>query len=125
WLGHIDAGQVSDELVTNMDIYTTFLKAGGAQLPDYKIDGLDIMPFFTGDTLHSPRNQYGYFISQGEGIRINNWKLRETDGKTQLFNLQVDPNEKYKLAKKHPEIVNRLRKELKALAKDVGVPVAK
>lgn len=123
WPGHIDSGQVSDELVTNMDIYTTFLKTGGSQLPNYKIDGFDMMPFFTGDTLHSPRMQYGYFISQSEGIRVNNWKLREVNEKTQLFNLQVDPNEKYNQAKKHPEIVNRLRKKMKALAKDVGVPL--
>lgn len=124
WPGHIQAGQVSDDIVTNLDIFTTFLKAGGGQLPHYKVDGLDMMSFFTGKTKASPRKQYGYFINQCEGIRIGQWKLREVGNKTQLFNLQYDPGEKYNQAKRHPEIVKRLRKKMVELAEYVGTDLA-
>ncbi|RNI33596.1 arylsulfatase [Hanamia caeni] len=129
WPGHIKPGQVSDEMVTNMDIFTTFLKLGGGKLPHYKIDGMDMLPFFTGAQQHSSRNEFGYFINSCQGIRLGEWKLRITTGvggDIELFNMQYDPQELYNQAKDHPEIVKRLEKEMKRLAKDVGtdLPVA-
>ncbi len=124
WPGHIKPGRVSDDIVTNLDMFTTFLKAGDGQLPDYKVDGLDMMPFFTGAESHSPRKVYGYFIGRCEGIRVGQWKLREVGGKTQLFNMQYDPGELYNQAKEQPEIVNRLRKAMVKLAEYVGTDLA-
>lgn len=124
WPGHIKNGQVSDELLTHMDLYTTFIKIGGGHLPDYKIDGLDVMSFFTGKTEHSPRKEYGYFINKCQGIRVGEWKLRRVGGVTELYNLQYDPSELYNQADAHPEIVKRLSDRMKALADDVGVGLA-
>lgn len=120
WPGHINSGQVSDEMVANLDIFATLLRAGGGHLPDYKIDGLDMMPFFTGKNNHSPRNEYGYFINECQGIRIGEWKLREVDGETELFNMQYDPGELYNQAKDNPEIVKRLRIRMEQLAQYAG-----
>lgn len=124
WPGHIKPGQVSDELVANLDIFTTFLKAGGGHLPKYKIDGLDMAPFFTGKTRHSSRNEYGYFINECQGIRVGEWKLREVGGETELFNMQYDPGELYNQATENPEIVKRLRTRMYELAKYAGTKVA-
>lgn len=124
WPGHIKPAQVSDELVTNMDIFTTFLEAGGGHLPRYKVDGLNMIPFFTGKTVHSPRKEYGYFINKCQGIRVGQWKLREVDGKTELFNMQYDPDELYNQAENNPEIVKRLRAKMVQLAKYAGAKVA-
>lgn len=120
WPGHIVSGVVSDEMVSHMDLYTTFLKLAGGHLPHYKIDGLDLMPFFLGKTKHSPRNEYGYFINKIQGIRIGEWKLREVAGVTELFNMNYDPDELYNQAEDNPEIVNRLHVKMTELAKDVG-----
>lgn len=124
WPGHIKKGRVSDELVTHMDLYTTFIKIGGGDLPDYKIDGMDVMPFLTAEAEHSPRKEFGYFINKCQGIRVGEWKLRELGGETELFNLQYDPGERYNQADRHPEIVKRLRERMHALAADVGVGMA-
>src|SRR5699024_6394190 len=60
WPGHIKPGQVSRGFVTNLDIFRTFLKVGGAKGPDYQLDGYDMMSFFTGNASQSPRKTYAY-----------------------------------------------------------------
>lgn len=124
WPGHIQPGQVSDELVANLDIFTTFLKAGGGHLPTYKIDGMNMIPFFTGKAKHSSRNEYGYFINECQGIRVGEWKLREVGGETELFNMQYDPDELYNQAAENPKIVERLRARMYELAKYAGTKVS-
>jgi arylsulfatase A-like enzyme len=124
WPGHIKPGQVSDELVANLDIFATFLKAGGGQLPGYDIDGLDMIPFFTGNEKHSSRNEYVYFINECQGIRVGEWKLREVGGETELFNMQYDPGELYNQAKQNPDLVKRLRTRMYEMAKYAGTKVA-
>lgn len=124
WLGHIEPGQVSDELVANLDMFETFLKAGGASLPGYKIDGLNMLSFFTGKAQGSPRNEYGYFINKCEGIRVGEWKLREAGDETELFNMQYDPDELYNQAKDNPDVVKRLRERMIELAQYAGTTVA-
>lgn len=119
WPGKIKPGTVTDEMVTHMDLYTTFVKAGGGELPDYKIDGLDVMPFFLGDTTASPRHEFGYFINHIQGIRVGEWKYREVEGEPELFNMQYDASELYNQAQDHPELVNELRTKMKALEQDV------
>ncbi|XP_043928391.1 steryl-sulfatase isoform X2 [Protopterus annectens] len=49
WPGVIPAGTVSDELTSNMDIFTTVVKLVGSSLPsDRIIDGHDLMPLLQG-----------------------------------------------------------------------------
>jgi arylsulfatase len=124
WPGHIKPDQVSDALVANLDMFETFLKAGGASLPGYKIDGLNMLSFFTGKAKRSPRNEYGYFINKCEGIRVGEWKLREAGDETELFNMQYDPDELYNQAKDNPDVVKRLRERMNELAKYAGTTVA-
>lgn len=123
WPGHIQAGQISNALITHMDLYTTFVDAGNAKLPKYKIDGLDMLPFLTGRVKASPRTEYGYFINSLQGIRVGEWKLRDVGGHAELFNMRYDPEEKYNQADAHPEIVQDLKTKMMHLAKDVGANV--
>ncbi len=120
WPGHIKPNQISNGLITHMDLYTTFIKAGKGQLPDYKIDGMNMLPFLTGKAPTSPRKEYGYFINSLQGIRVGEWKLRDVGGYAQLFNMKYDPEEKYNQAKNHPEIVQELKSKMVELAQDVG-----
>lgn len=117
WPGHIHAGLASDAMVSNLDMFVTFLKAGGGHLPDGIVDGMEMMDFFTGKENHSPRNQFAYFLrGRLEAMRVGDWKLRIEDGNVQLFNLQIDPGEKYNRAKELPKIVQRIKQEMKSLA---------
>ena len=125
WPGNIASGQVSDELVTSLDMFATFLNVGGGKRPDYTIDGMNMEPFLTGKEKHSPRKEFGYFKNEMEAIRVGEWKLRIGDGKMELFNLQYDPTELYNQAGDHPEIVEQLKKKMEKLAKDVGTTIKK
>lgn len=79
--------------------------------------------FLTGLEKQSPRKEFGYFKDELEAIRVGEWKLRVGNGTTQLFNMQYDPTELYNQAEDKPEIVERLKKKMEELAKDVGTTV--
>ena len=59
--GRVPAGRVTHELACTMDLFATFLKLSGGELPkDRIIDGLDIRPLLLG-TGPSPRNVFFYY----------------------------------------------------------------
>lgn len=121
WPGQISPGQVTEQLVGMPDIYRTMMEIGGAELPGHTIDGYDLMPFLTGETDISPRNEYGYFRSGVlQAMRIGEWKLRLMEEDPQLFNLQDDPGERFNRAEDHPEIVDDIREKMIQLADEVG-----
>lgn len=125
WPGHIQSGQVSNALVTNMDMFRTLLGVGEGQFPKYPLDGYDMMPFFTGKTNHDPRNQYAYIYNKLEGIRVGNWVLRiGEDGQFKLFNIVEDVGQNYNRAKEKPELVKEMKLKMDSLARSIGVEIA-
>jgi arylsulfatase A-like enzyme len=125
WPGHIKPGQVSSALVANMDIFRTFLKAGGGKAPNYSLDGYDMMPFFTGKVDHSPRKAYAYLLGGLQALRVGKWKLKVNEDYPELFNLAVDPSEQFNRAGAKPKIVKRIRQRMDKLANRLGVKVGK
>jgi arylsulfatase A-like enzyme len=92
WPGRISAGVVSNEIVSHLDWLPTFLAAAGE--PDVKekllagheagektfrvhLDGYDLLPYLTGETDESPRNEFFYFSDDGDlvAFRYDNWKV--------------------------------------------------
>lgn len=124
WPGKIRSGQVSAELVGMPDIYHTLIKAAGGALPEHPIDGHDLRPFLTGQTDRSPRKDYFYFRGALHAVRDGDWKLRTAGGEDELFNMRVDPFERFNRAEEKPELVERLKKRMKEMADEVGKPVA-
>jgi arylsulfatase A-like enzyme len=60
--GTIPNGEVRDQLGTTADLYTTLAALAGATLPAYGgIDGVDLMPLFTGSDLSEPREAFYYY----------------------------------------------------------------
>jgi len=123
WPGRIPPGRSSAEMAALMDLYVTFVTLGGGRLPDHPVDGYDLTAFLLGETGRSPRQEYFYFRHVLEGLRVGPWKLRIPDG-VELFNLEVDPSERFNRAEDKPEIVERLRKRMEDMAKEVGSKVA-
>jgi arylsulfatase len=125
WLpGRIAAGVTTSAFATTMDLFTTFSQLGGARIPaDRVIDGQDIS-----DVLF--RNAEGrepllFYYNQGplRAVRKGAWKLhisacnvapgvndrRYQDlAKPLLFNVEIDPSEKFECAAKNPETVEEL-----------------
>jgi arylsulfatase A-like enzyme len=123
WPKSIPQGQATAELIAMPDIYLTLMKAGEAKLPDHTLDGYDIMPFLTGEMDQSPRQEYLYFGRGLEALRKDEWKLILTSGETELFNLQLDPSERYNRANEKHEIVRLIYQDMLRLAGELGVNV--
>lgn len=124
WPGKIEAGRVEGDLVGMPDIYRTFIAAGGGTPPEHVIDGHDLTPFLSGGAEASPREDYYYFRSGLEAVRVGRWKLRTTTGEPELFDMIIDPYERVNRAVQMPKKVAELRERMKKMAEEVGVKVA-
>ena len=137
WPGTIPAGQVSAELGTTMDIYSTSLALAGATLEqDRVVDGFDLTEMLQGKT-GSPREiVYYYRGTKLMALRKGAWKahfmtqesytgnnrLNEHDPPV-LYNLEVDPSENWDVAGQHPEIIAEIKAAAEAhQATVVSVP---
>lgn len=121
WPGQIPSGRVTDEIAATPDIYRTLIHAAGAEVPDLALDGHNLLPFLKGQTDESPRNRYYYYRGNTlKAMRRGSWKLRLTGNQPQLFNLQIDPAERFNRADGKPDLVESLRKQMKQFANDAG-----
>jgi arylsulfatase A len=124
WPGKIKPGRVTSEVASAMDLFSTSLKLGGAEIPkDRIIDGVDMSPILF-DSGHSQREaQFYYYGDQLYAIRKGVFKAHFTthDGYSKephvkhdpplLFNLAEDPSERVDVAKDHPDIVADLLRQ--------------
>ncbi len=111
WPGRIPAGGVSNEIVHEMDLFTTFASIVGGKVPtDRAIDGVDQSDFLFGKQEKSNRD--GFVIYVGDeiyGVKWQNWKMMmkelqtgtgavEQWGIPRMFNLYQDPKEEHPLS---------------------------
>jgi arylsulfatase A-like enzyme len=127
WPGHIAAGSVSGDLATTLDLLPTLAGIACATLPAGRhVDGLDIRSFLEG-LEPSPNEWFFYYNSSGrlEGVRDRRWKLHLTfpatgEPVTELFDLLLDPSERWDVAAEHPDVVARLAGRMREFAADIG-----
>jgi arylsulfatase A-like enzyme len=117
--GSIKPGLVTG-MGTTMDLYTTFSKLAGVPVPDDRVvDGIDLSPtLFEGQ--ESPRKEMFYY--RGDrlfAVRVGDYKAHfitqggydpaalEHDPPL-LFNVNVDPSEKYDIAADNPDIIEKI-----------------
>lgn len=106
WPGRIPAGQVSNEIVHQVDVFTTLAHAAGVDVPhDRAIDGVNQLPFFEGKQAESNREGFPIFVgTQLRAVKWRDWKLhyawqdepepgRPVARTMKLFNLRSDPKE--------------------------------
>lgn len=112
WPGHVPAGAVYEQPVISLDIAATTAAAAGAKLGgDNKVDGVDLLPFFTGNVKSAPHDTLYWRFGPQWAIRQGNLKLLKTgDQPPQLFDLQADIGEEHDLAADKPEVVEQLGK---------------
>ncbi|MEZ5401703.1 MAG: arylsulfatase [Bryobacteraceae bacterium] len=83
WPGRVPAGAVSNEIVHEMDLYTTLAGMAGAKRPtDRIIDGVDQIEFLSGRAKQSARESVVIYLgSEICGVKWRNWKMitREVD----------------------------------------------
>jgi len=105
WKDHVPAGKVDDRPVIALDIHPTALAAAGVPLSaDWKLDGVNLLPYLTGENTGLPHDTLYWRFHDQHAIRRGDWKLVQTriDPKPQLYNLAQDVSETTDLADKEP-----------------------
>ncbi len=123
--GLVKPGVVTD-LGTTLDLLPTFCNLAGTELPgDRVFDGYDLSQTIAGKA-KSPRDVVYYYRGQKVyAIRKGAYKahfITQTEYGTggpevhdvpELYNLNVDPSEKYNVAEQHPDVIAEIQSILK------------
>ncbi|MEI6714438.1 MAG: sulfatase-like hydrolase/transferase [Verrucomicrobiota bacterium] len=76
WPAKVPSGRVSDSIVTSMDLFTTLAHFGGGQLPETKVDGVDLTGLFLGEAAATERQEFWYYSGDElQAVRSGKWKL--------------------------------------------------
>ncbi len=113
WKGKVPAGKTYDQPVIQLDVLPTVVAAaGGTADPAWKLDGVNLLPYLTGETKSRPHEALYWRFGEQWAVRKGHWKLvaSRIDGvkEPKLFNLAEDVGEKEDLTAKHPEKVKEL-----------------
>ncbi len=125
WKGHLPAGKTDDRPVIQLDIYPTALAAAGVEIqPDWKLDGVNLLPYLSGENTDRPHEMLYWRLGPQVAIRKGDWKLVKGAGSAgvegierrvkanmdgaELYNLASDMGEKTNLAEQQPDKVKEL-----------------
>ncbi|MFN5325763.1 MAG: sulfatase [Bacteroidota bacterium] len=146
WKGVIPAGKVMNQLASTIDVLPTIAAMTNTQLPERKIDGVNLLPLLQGDLTQTPRSEFYYYYRKNslEAVRKDNWKLvfehpsrsylNQVPGKNgfpgpspedvmmpkALYDLRRDPGERYDVQKEFPEIVKMLETIAEKARQELG-----
>lgn len=111
WPGVAPADQVSNAVVSHLDIVPTCMAAAQGKLPaDREYDGADLRPFFEGKTGNWTDRPMYWRIWKDRAVRSKNWKMVWSgDAPARLYDLTNDIEEEQDLASTHQEVVKQLQ----------------
>ena len=112
WPNRIEAGSEYQRPVAHIDIFSTIAAAAEVSVPtDREIDGVDLLPFVTGDRSEDPHEAIFWRTGTYRAVRSGDWKLQlsDPDETPFLYNLAVDPTEQNNLAATLPMELKRLK----------------
>lgn len=124
WTGKLPENKVETFSIMQIDVLpTAFAAANIAVQPEWKLDGVDLLPFLSGKSKGAPHEVMYWRLGEHMAIRKGDWKLvYSPDGPlndvdhakardlsaAQLFNLRDDVRESKNIAAAHPEKVKEL-----------------
>jgi arylsulfatase A-like enzyme len=131
WKGKIPAGQVYKQPIIQLDILPTSLSAAGGKVnPDWKLDGVNILPQLLGENKAAPHETLYWRFGEQWAVRRGDWKLcvNRIDGVKAapgLYNLASDIGEAKNVASEHPDKVKELQTAWDAWSKEQSEPLWK
>ncbi len=146
WPGNIPAGVVCNQLASSIDFFPTLASIVNADLPEHKIDGVNIMELWKGNFSAKPRDEIYYYYGKNNlnAVRKDKWKLvfphtyrsyeatvPSNDGvggkrisvkldSMELYNMMRDEGERYNVIGLYPEKVAELMKVADRARADLG-----
>lgn len=134
WPGVIPPGKTDDRPVIQLDLTATALAAAGLPAkPDWKLDGVDLLPYLTGSKTGQPHEALFWRFGAQMAIRKGDWKLVRYDAAAdggkgdpvgpKLYNLAEDIGEMNDLAERMPAKVKELQADWDAWNRDNVPPL--
>ena len=134
WPGVLPSGQTVEAPAMTIDVFPTLARLINGTLPTHPIDGRDIWPLLTGESMTAVQTAYffWYRVNELHAVRSGRWKLHfphkyrtmidQAPGKAgipgkynnaaeigiALFDLENDIGESQDLATQYPDVVARL-----------------
>ena len=125
WPARFSAGKIYNKPVIQLDVLPTAIAAAGVSLPsDREMDGVDLIPYLSGEKNTAPHKSLFWRHKKQTAIREGDWKLVVENKKKFLFNLKDDIGEKKNLSQAHPEMTTALSKKLTAWVKETQMKPA-
>lgn len=120
WPSVVVAGSTSNQLISSVDFFPTFVDLAGGELPGGQvIDGKSFAETLAGNTADSDRVLFWHYPVYHHGrpagaARQGKWKLVEhfDTGEVELYDLEGDIGELNNLAEQFPEKKEELSKQL-------------
>ena len=123
WKGRLPAGKIDSRPIIQLDVLPTALAAAGINMkPEWQIDGVNLLPYMTGNDQRPPHEALYWRLFGHLAIRKGPWKLvKSAEGPllnadttqpdlsgAQLFNLADDIGEQHDLTAARPDKVKEL-----------------
>lgn len=112
WKGHAPGGRVSSEPVIQLDVLPTALAAAGVAIkPEWKLDGVNLLPLLEGKAEKLNRAALYWRFGVQQAVREGDWKLVKASAEMapMLVNLATDPGEQTDLSAQHPDKAKALQ----------------
>jgi arylsulfatase A-like enzyme len=138
WKGRLPEGKIDARPIIQLDVLPTALAAAGVEPgADWKLDGVNLLPYLTGKLQGTPHEALYWRLFAHMAIRKGPWKLVKTmEGPllaadtanpdlagAQLFNLANDIGEQHDLAAMHPEKVKELADDWLRWSRQMAKPL--
>lgn len=123
WRGIVPEGKVYADPVIQLDVLPTALAAAGSEVkPEWKLDGVNLLPYLQGKK-KTPHEALFWRFGAQMAVRMGDWKLVKAPGSgaefaerrgaaiasgAHLYNLAKDAGEQTNLAAHEPEKVKQL-----------------
>ncbi len=128
WTGKIPADKVYEKPVISLDIFPTAVAVAGGSVPDDRpMDGVNLLPYVTGEKSDAPHQALFWRMGPQAAVRKGNWKLvrmgDKDKPKTELYNLASDLSETKDVATDHADLVKEMKGDLEKWESQLATPL--
>ena len=108
--GRIPEGAVYEHPVSSLDLFATSASlAGVPDVESYRLDGVDLIPYVSGETEGAPHEYLFWRSGPNAAVRHGSWKLLMAGDRVRLYDVDEDPGESEDLSAANPDVIAKLK----------------
>ena len=110
WPGKLPSGQQYKHPISHLDVLPTALAAAQSAPQASQIDGVNLLPYLTGQKNGTPRDTLIWRSDHYQAILSEGWKMHRSafPKKTRLYHLAQDPTEQNDISASNPKKIAEL-----------------